>query len=246
MNSSEIDLTIIIPFFNEENELEDLLKDIKNFETKFSGLVGEYIFINDCSTDSSLEKVKFCIKNLECKIVNKIKIISNEKNLGWCKSLIKGYNLAQGKSVLFIPGDGEAKLTEFLGQSINLDKDIIIFKRKNMIGRPKMRIIISFIYRWIIGLMFFVKPIDFNGLIILKTSKIEMLKLSSDSFFISAEIIVKSIKLNFSKNFENKFSLVPKNKYKSSSLSLNQFLKIFKDMYKLYLFLLKRFDYKYK
>ena len=52
-------------------------------------------------------------------------------NLGWCKSLIKGYHLATQKYSLFIPGDGEARITEFL-KDFELDK-----KRFNYLSKKK-------------------------------------------------------------------------------------------------------------
>ena len=241
MINKKVNLSVIVPFYNEEHEIEGLFHDIENFEIKHPNLIKEYIFINGCSNDSSFSKISQLFdvtnKNLQRKMI----IHSNEKNIGWCKSLIKGYEMAVGESILFIPGDGEAKLTEFLNPSIDLEKEIITFQRASMVGRPKLRILISYIYRLIIGIIFFIKPMDFNGLIILKKSKIKNLKLSSDSFFISAEIIIKSIKLNFSRDFKNSFKLSSKNNYKSSSISFFQLFKILKDICKIYLFLFKRF-----
>lgn len=240
MIKNKENLSVIVPFYNEEHEIEDLFKDIESFEIKYPNFIKEYIFINDCSNDSSFSKLSGLFDATNKNLKEKIIIYSNEKNIGWCKSLIKGYEKAVGESILFIPGDGEAKLTEFLNPSIDFEKEIISFSRVSMIGRPKFRVLISYIYRFIIGIIFFIKPMDFNGLIILKKSKIKSLKLSSNSFFISAEIIIKSIKLNFSRDFTHSFKLSSKNSYKSTSISFFQLFKILNDIKKTYLFLLKK------
>ena len=106
-------ITLIIPFFNEEKELTDLIKDLDKFEKKKKKLILEYIFINDCSTDNSIDILNSEISNSKFLKEKNIKIISNQMNLGWCKSLIKGYHLATQRYSLFIPGDGEARITEF-------------------------------------------------------------------------------------------------------------------------------------
>jgi hypothetical protein len=100
-----------------------------------------------------------------------------------------------------------------------------------MMCRPIIRILISYIYRIVISLIFFIKIIDYNGLIILKKDIVKKLNISSNSFFISAEIIVKSFKLDLNIDYMNSFKLFPKNSYKSTSLSLNQLFKVAKDIF---------------
>jgi len=233
-------LSVVIPFFNEEKEIENLFNDIFLFETNSPNLVLEYIFIDDKSNDNSLKKLKKITSKKKIFFYNKIIILSNKKNLGWSKSLRRGYSVARGKSVLFIPGDGEARLTEFLNKNLDFKKEILIFQRIDMSARPFFRIIISYIYRYLICFLFFMRPIDLNGLIILKSNRIKDLQLKSDSFFISSEIIIKSFKKNFTYDKKNYFKLFIKNKYKSSSLSLLQFFHVFLDILSTYKYLIIR------
>ena len=229
-------ITLIIPFFNEENELPDLVKDLDKFEEQKKKIILEYIFINDCSTDNSINILNSEILSSNSLKNKDIKIISNDKNLGWCKSLIKGYHLATQKFSLYIPGDGEAKVTEFL-KDFELDetKDVIVYQRKSMVGRPKPRVYISQLYKKILGFLFKLPNVDFNGLILIKSKIIKSINLISNSNFISAEIILKSRKINCNIDYNNYFFLFPKNKYKSSSLNFTQLQKVIHDMIK-YLF----------
>ena len=162
----------------------------------------------------------------------KLKIITNKKNIGWCKSLIKGYSLAKGKYSLFIPGDGEAKITEFLKNlKIKETTDVFIFQRKSMIGRPLFRVFISHLYKNILSIVFNFKKIDLNGIILIKTSLIKKMKLFSNSFFISAEIIIRCKMKSYKINHNNYFTLSPKKKYKSNSLNFRQIKLVLLDFY---------------
>jgi len=225
-------LSVVIPFFNEQQELPTLFLDLIKFEKNNSNYVLEYLFINDASTDNSVKVITNLKNKISKKIKRKIKILYNKKNLGWSKTVQRGYKESRGEYVLFIPGDGEARLTQFLKRSFFSNKqEVVIFQRSSMPGRPVVRILISYIYRVLISLIFFTRVMDYNGLIILKKDIIKKINVSSNSFFISAEIIVKSFKLGLKIDYMNSFQLFPKNKYKSTSLTLSQFLKILKDIF---------------
>ncbi len=229
-------ISLIIPFFNEESELPDLINDLEEFENKDHLLINEYIFINDSSTDKSIFILNRKIKETKFLKKKKIKIITNDVNMGWCKSLLKGYKLATQKYSLYIPGDGEARITEFLqNYRIDINTDVAVFQRKSMKGRPKIRVLISYLYKKIIGLIFNLPNIDFNGIILAKSEVLKKIELNSKSNFISAEIILKAKKNKFKINFDNYFFLFQKKKYKSSSLSFNQLKIVIIDLINFYL-----------
>jgi hypothetical protein len=133
---------------------------------------------------------------------------------------------------LFITGDGEVDITEITRQ-INFNFDLNIFQRKSMQHRPISRIIISQIYRRLISLIFNVKKIDFNGVSMIKKNKIKKIKLSSNSFFLNAEIIIKAIHSKFNISYSNYFNVKKKNLYKSSSLNFKQLFYVFIDLIKI-------------
>jgi glycosyltransferase involved in cell wall biosynthesis len=230
-------LSVVTPFYNEENEILNLLKNFEKFEKK-NKVVKEYIFINDCSTDSSLSIIKNYIKKK--KINKKIKIFNNKKNIGWCKSVLKGYKIANAENIIFIPGDGEIRLTDCY-KNIKLEnKEIILIQRKTMSDRPYARIIISYLYRYMISKIFKIKLLDYNSVIILKKRLIKILKIKSNSFFISAEILIKAIYLKIKIDDTKKLILFKKNNYKSTSLSIKSVLAVTKDFFKtLYFIYLK-------
>jgi len=233
-------ISLIIPFFNEENELPELIKDFDIFEKNNKEIISEYIFINDCSTDNSLTVLKELLQSSSNLYNKKIIIFTNSINSGWCKSLNKGYDLATQKYSLFVPGDGEARITEFL-KDINFqeNRDVIVYQRKSMSGRPRIRVWISYLYRIILGFGFNLPKVDFNGIILIKSEIIKKLQLESNSNFISAEIILRSKMMGCYIDFNNYFSLFPKNKYKSTSLSFFQLKKVIFDLLRMYFVFLR-------
>lgn len=226
--------SIIIPFYNEENEINSLLNDIKKFE-QINNSVKEYIFINDFSKDSSLKIVRTFCNKIDKKFKKKIKIINNKKNIGWAKSVRKGYSIAKGDYLMFVPGDGEVKLTNFF-HNILLTSDVTVIQRGAMPGRPLFRIFISYIFRILVSIIFRIKLFDYNTIVILKRNVLSAIKINSNSFFINAEIIVKSFHYNFSIDYSNRLKLYKKKQYKSTSLTFKSFCKVAIDFFKTFKF----------
>lgn len=219
-------ISVIIPFFNEELEIKDLVIDLNNIEKK-KNYYSEYLFISDASTDNSLNILKNNLDKFP-KIKKKSKIIKNKKNLGWTKSLLKGIQLVKNEYFIFIPGDNEVPLS-MIDKSISFEYDVLILERTNMKFRPIIRQILSYFYRYIICLTFNIKRMDLNGIFLFKTKKFQKLKLSSNSFFISAEIILKSISLGMSYKSLKVIKLKKKNFYQSTSLNWKQFFLVLKE-----------------
>lgn len=84
-------ITIIIPTFNEENAVNKISSKLKKLKFK-----KQIIFINDCSTDRTLEKLKK---------IKKINLINNKKNIGYGASIKKGIKKAKYDVCLTIDAD---------------------------------------------------------------------------------------------------------------------------------------------
>ena len=90
-------LSIIIPVFNEEQNIEPLLKRLipilKNYQY-------EIIFVDDGSKDKTPEMVKKQVKKN-----NRIKLISFYRNFGHQMALTAGYEVCKGDCVITIDAD---------------------------------------------------------------------------------------------------------------------------------------------
>jgi glycosyltransferase involved in cell wall biosynthesis len=109
-----MDLSIVIPLYNEENSLPDLLDQIvgalKGFNNSF-----EICFIDDGSTDNSLQMLKSLRQKYPV-----IKIVSFRKNYGKSAALSEGFKMATGDLIITMDAD----LQDDPGEIPNLIKKI--------------------------------------------------------------------------------------------------------------------------
>lgn len=93
-------VSYIIPIYNVSGYIEKSVGSL--LEQSYSNI--EYIFINDCSSDDSEIKLRRIIEEFPERR-NKIKVITNEQNLGSATSRNIGLDTAQGEYVMFADSD---------------------------------------------------------------------------------------------------------------------------------------------
>ena len=114
----EKNLLIIIPVYNEFDNIKKVYFNLKKKKYKV-------LFINDCSTDDTEKFLK----------ENKIIFLKNKKQLGYEKTLLKGFNYAINKNFKFIlsmDSDGEHNVNDikkFINHYKKKRSDIIIGSR---------------------------------------------------------------------------------------------------------------------
>lgn len=92
-----IELSVIVPVYNEEEIIKPFLENLKSVLKKIR-IKHEIITIDDASTDKTYERMKS---------VKGIKLIHHPYNKGYGAALKTGIRHSKGKYVLFIDGDGE-------------------------------------------------------------------------------------------------------------------------------------------
>ena len=99
METKQIDLSVIIPLFNEEESLRELHQRIVD-AVQANGLTYEIIFINDGSTDNSWEVIKEIAQSDD-----NVHGICFRRNYGKSPALFKGFEKAQGRVVITMDAD---------------------------------------------------------------------------------------------------------------------------------------------
>ena len=95
-------ISIVIPIFNEELNISNLLTELNNALIIIKDLAFEIIIVDDASIDDSL----VILNDLKKKFSN-IKIIENKKNYGQSKSIYKAILKAKYKTIVTLDGDGQ-------------------------------------------------------------------------------------------------------------------------------------------
>ncbi|WP_100403966.1 glycosyltransferase family 2 protein [Bacillus sp. FJAT-42315] len=134
-------ISIIIPSFNEEENIALIYESIKK---EFAHLAYdmEIIFINDASTDRTLQQIKF----LSAKSA-KIKYISFSRNFGKEAAIFAGLRHVSGKAVIIMDADLQhpPHLIPSLIQGWEEGYDQVI-ARRNRKGEQRLRTILSCMY----------------------------------------------------------------------------------------------------
>tara|TARA_B100001093_G_scaffold167950_1_gene160601 strand:- start:2008 stop:2703 length:696 start_codon:yes stop_codon:yes gene_type:complete len=91
--------TLVIPVFNEEDNLVSLIKEIKTSLINYVNF--ELIFVNDFSSDNTLKILEKEKKNFNFKILN------NQLNLGQSYSILSGIKKSKYNIIVTLDGDGQ-------------------------------------------------------------------------------------------------------------------------------------------
>ncbi len=119
-----MDLTVILPVFNEENVIKSTIQKVNQF-LKNQDLTFEVIVVNDGSTDRTVKRVK------EVELTNLV-LLENNKNSGKGAAVKKGAMAAQGEFILFMDADFSTSienLTKFIDLLGKEKADIVIASR---------------------------------------------------------------------------------------------------------------------
>ena len=205
MNSK---ISLIIPVFNEYGEIENFFNELKkcNFD-----LIDEIIFINDCSTDNSLELLQKKINEFKSLNFNiNLIVINNLKNRGYGFSIKKGVNQSKNDSIAIIDLDRTYKISDLNNIShefINIHRlqyDLIIGQRKiDITNTSRLKIIGKAIVNKITNFCFNEKIDDYNsGLRVFNKNKfIKHSHMMSNRFSLTTSMTITFLNENYELKF---------------------------------------------
>ena len=193
MENKSIVISIIVPVYNEEKTILDLLKKLSDIR-KF-GYLFETVVINDGSTDNS-GKILNENKNLYDKL------IVNETNRGKGYSVKKGLEISSGQYIVFQDADLEYDpndLLKIFKLIKNFNPDLIIGSRFNYFEYTRSHNILNKIGNSLITFLFnIIYNTTFTDIYscyaCFKKELLDVNSLKTDGFEQQAELLCKIVK----------------------------------------------------
>ncbi len=179
-------LSIVIPAYNEENNLQWLVKDIVKDAPKLGINDLEIIIIDDGSTD----KTSKIADNL-AKEHRAVQVIHKE-NGGYCSAILRGIKEAKKNYIAYFPADGQTLIRDIKKCIPLLGKaDLILGDRGERLDYSPYRMFISHVYLILLRIFYGNSYRDINWFHIWKREKIQEIKPISGGIFILAEIVIR-------------------------------------------------------
>lgn len=131
-------LTIIVPCFNEKETIPIFFSTVDKIVKKIENVTSEYLFIDDGSTDSTLDEVR----HLNHLHQGKVHYISFSRNFGKESAIYAGLSEAKGDYVVIMDVDLQDPpelLPKMYDLIVNENFDCIGTRRVNRNGEPPIR-----------------------------------------------------------------------------------------------------------
>lgn len=182
------ELSIFFPFWNEEENIESVVKkgiDVANtVASKW-----EIIIVDDGSSDKTLQKAQKLVG-----LDKRISIVSHTPNRGYGAALKEGLSHAKYNYIVFTDGDGQFDLSEVVKFTEVIDKyDMVIGYRRKRRDNHVRHILMYLLKIWdFLFFRFYFKDID-CGFKMFKKSTVDMIMpLRSEGAMITTEILAKA------------------------------------------------------
>ncbi|NQT95499.1 MAG: glycosyltransferase family 2 protein [Candidatus Omnitrophica bacterium] len=201
MKSAELDLSVVIPAYNEEPNLASTLKDIAGwFEAK--DLTYEVIVVDDGSDDKTAE-VASSLNHL----FSSFALLKNESNRGKGYTVKKGVIAAKGRYLLFMDADNSTRIDQIdkFMRALEEGNDIALASRRiegSEITKlqPLRRRVLGNLYIMLSKIILGTSVRDYNcGFKLYKKDVAKLLfsKLTKDNWSFDSELIYLAHKFSF-------------------------------------------------
>lgn len=183
-------LSIFFPFWNEEANVEKVVKDAIPIAEKIAEK-WEIIMVDDGSIDKTLEIAKDLSK-----ADRRLSVISHKPNRGYGAALAAGFSHAKYRYIVFIDGDRQFDFSEVKKFIEKIkDADIVIgYRKKRRDKNLFKRLLLMYLLKvWDLLLFrFYFKDIDCAFKMFRREAVEQLLPLRSEGALVSTEILAKA------------------------------------------------------
>ncbi|MEC7640693.1 MAG: glycosyltransferase family 2 protein [Nitrospinota bacterium] len=189
-----VEFSIVIPFFNEEPNVEGVLKEIIRLLADHR-IDYEIIAVNNGSTDGTGEIIEtFSAAN------DRVKILSVPVNQGYGNGILEGLKKASGRHLGYSDGDGQNDGESIVGcyKELQISPELELAKGvPRKIEENFFRKFVSKVYNFLVSTLFGIEATGINCKPKIFTRQLyEKLNPESKDWFIDAEIMIKCTRMN--------------------------------------------------
>lgn len=167
-------LSIVIPCYNEEQVIEETVKQLRSFCDELTNMQAELIFVDDGSSDKTLELLKdFSLKDA------RIKLIVFSRNFGHQIAVTAGIDAAKGDVVVLIDADLQdpPKVIHDMIKVWHQGYEVVYGTRTERTGESKFKILTAkSFYRFLNYISEISIPLDTGDFRLMSRNVVETLK----------------------------------------------------------------------
>lgn len=189
-----MDLSIVIPCYNEEDNIASLIKSIDQHQN--SKLKYEVIFVDNGSVDRTSEKLENEIHQY-----NNFKLLKLDKNLGYGGGIIKGLSQTKGNILAWTHADIQTDPNDIFNMVL-LNKDSLLKEKIVIKGNRRQRTFIDLFFTKMMSIFVYlflsVKLEDINAQPkIFSRSLLKNILLGPNNFLLDLFLLIQSTKENY-------------------------------------------------
>ena len=173
-NISKVEVSIIVPCYNEELVIERTHKRLKNASEKLGVKYG-IVYVND----GSLDKTKNILEEIRAKDIGNVKIINFSRNFGHQIAVTAGIDHVIGEAVILIDGDLQDP-PELIHEMVRIWKDgydIVYAQRNKRKGESLFKLITAKIFYRLLSYLSDVEiPVDTGDFRLMDRKVVDVLK----------------------------------------------------------------------
>ena len=188
MNKKIEEISVFFPFWNEEKNIENVIKNAIAVIGKIAKK-WEIVMVDDGSSDNTLRLAKVLADRNP-----NLKVVSHQPNRGYGAALKEGFANAKYDIIVFTDGDNQFDFSEVSRFIEKTDKaDIVIGYREKRLDHPFRHVLMNLLKIWdFLFFGFYFRDIDCGFKMFKKSALEKILPLKSEGAMITTEILAKA------------------------------------------------------